>query len=236
MWHEPYKLGVNDETSATWLKSVTTPKNNTTDAGSQRPSADWLYGMDGMDFGLLNFTAQTARLIVKIDQGSTTSLPEIDLDGQVLGSKPSGHARASGVLKKMLRHDAAWARLSLCFTEEQCREYHFWDRATVYAPDGAPIAAITVPVSYFMGQPERLGEFVVLSSNAEPTPDENCKETSEGLDCGTIKHIDGCCHVQSHNIMLVEWEEGIAYRRGLGTVGIDAWLNIETKEKRIVLG
>lgn len=48
----------------------------------------------------------------------------------------------------------------------------------------------------------------MISSTAE-TPDENCKEISGGLDCGTIKHIDGCYHVQSHNIMLVEWEAAL---------------------------
>ncbi|ROV90982.1 hypothetical protein VSDG_07683 [Cytospora chrysosperma] len=86
IWHEPYKLGDNDETSATWLKSVTTSKTNTADAGHQSPSTDWLSGVDGMDFGLLNFTAKTARLTIKIDQDSSTSLPETDLDGEMPGN------------------------------------------------------------------------------------------------------------------------------------------------------
>lgn len=111
-----------------------------------------------------------------------------------------------------------------------------WNIATVYGPNGDLIAMLEVPVSFFRGQPERLGEFVVLSSNTEVVSDERCRILSGGLDCGTIKHIDGCRHIESHNIMLIEWTEGIAYRRALGRVSVELWQNVETKEKSIVLG
>lgn len=80
-------------------------------------------------------------------------------------------------------------------------------------------------------------EFLLLSANASEEADETCLAVEGGLDCGTIKHIDMCEHIQSYNIMLIEWSRDIAYRRGLGIIGKDEWeRNVETQEKMIVLG
>lgn len=80
-------------------------------------------------------------------------------------------------------------------------------------------------------------EFLLLSANASEEADETCIAVEGGLDCGTIKHIDMCEHIQSYNIMLIEWSGDVAYRRGLGIIGKDEWeRNVETQETTIVLG
>lgn len=80
-------------------------------------------------------------------------------------------------------------------------------------------------------------EFLLLSANASEETDETCIAVEEGLDCGTVKHIDMCEHIQSYNIMLIEWSGDVAYRRGLGIIGKDEWeRNVETQEKTIILG
>lgn len=79
-------------------------------------------------------------------------------------------------------------------------------------------------------------EFLLLSANASEEADETCIAVEGGLDCGTIKHIDMCEHIESYNIMLIEWTGDVAYRRGLGIIGKDEWeRNVETQEKTIIL-
>lgn len=116
--------------------------------------------------------------------------------------------------------------------------YYNWVHATAYTPDGTCIANLKDFGCVFNGKPEILGEFVVLSLNAEVvSEDETCKLLPPNDQvCKTMSHAGGCKHIQSHNIMLIEWSQGIAHRRGLGTVEVGAWENVETREKKIVLG
>lgn len=86
---------------------------------------------------------------------------------------------------------------------------------------------------------EYLCEFLLLSANAREESDENCIKAGVegGLDCGLIKHIDGCEHIQSYNIMLIEWSGDVAYRRGLGVIGKAEWdRNAQTEERTVILG
>ena len=94
-----------------------------------------------------------------------------------------------------------------------------------------------VRLKFFNGKTGQTGEFVLLSSNAEPISDVVCKTvTLNDPDCGNIRHIHGCHHIQSYNIMLLEWHEGFACRGGLGMVSKAAWDKIETTKKTIILG
>ena len=92
-----------------------------------------------------------------------------------------------------------------------------------------------IPFQFFGESSECLGEFVLLSSNARHESNEACKKMV-GPDCGTIKHMNGCSHIESHNIMLIERCQHIAYRRGLLTVRKEEWVKVRTQKKTIILG
>lgn len=123
------------------------------------------------------------------------------------------------------------------YTCPDCDIDHIRTRATIRSPKGRSIAGLDVPVSFFKGTPERLGELVMLSSITNGQFDEDCKVLEGSLDCDKkVQHVDGCSHILCHYIMLIEWVQQIAYRRGLCKIGSDAWKQIETQEKIIVLG
>ena len=103
--------------------------------------------------------------------------------------------------------------------------------AIIYSPERKQIGMLFVPFQFFDGKSERTGEFILLSSNAEPKVDGKCKKVIEG-----VEHVKGCTHIQSRNIMLIEWDGNIAYRRGLLTVEKELWDDVETAIKTIVLG
>ena len=108
--------------------------------------------------------------------------------------------------------------------------------AIIYSPERKPIGKLIVPFQFFNEKSERTGEFVLLSSNAEPKVDVKCKLVIEGDDRGGVEHVKGCSHIQSRNIMLIEWDGDVAYRRGLATIYKAIWDDIETEIKTIVLG
>ena len=108
--------------------------------------------------------------------------------------------------------------------------------ATIHIPSGEGIGTVELPDSFFDGKKERFGELILLSSNAAPEYDETCKAVKEGHDYGNIMHSRGCEHIESHNVMLIEWKGDIARRRGLGTVSKEGWGKVETCEKHITLG
>ena len=111
-----------------------------------------------------------------------------------------------------------------------------WVLASIHSLEGEQIGMLEVPILFFNKKSERSGEFVLLSSNAEKESDGRCKEVSEGLDCDTIRHVNGCRHIQSRNIMLIESDGDIAYRRALGKVGKKDWKHVKTQSKTIILG
>ena len=108
--------------------------------------------------------------------------------------------------------------------------------ATIYPPQGKQIGMLRVPFSFFNEKSERTSEVVLLSSNAERESDRNCKKITREVDCGRFEHVKGCRHIQSRNIMLIEWDRNIAYRRGLGTVDKNSWKDVKTEIKEIMLG
>ncbi|CAK7225925.1 hypothetical protein SCUCBS95973_006029 [Sporothrix curviconia] len=113
--------------------------------------------------------------------------------------------------------------------------------ATVRSANGSVLGAVDVPLTFFKDEAESTtGEFLLMSSNAWPrsAADERCHvEPNSG--CLQVKHLRGCAHISTHNLMLVEWDKGVAYRRAMLDMGKVVWdgLAPETKAKKtIVLG
>ena len=204
-WHEPHKFG--DETSTTYLKSVSLKDGG--DKHEKIASSDLLNRYtserDVMDYGVLQFTAQTAVLTLRQAEERSDSLGTM-----IPGDEAQRYKRHVRVNR--------------------------WVEATIHSPQGKQIGMLLVPFPFFNEKSERTGEFVLLSSNAERKSDGNCKEISKGVDCGRFEHVKGCAHIQSRNIMLIEWDGDIAYRRGLGTVDKNDWKDVKTEIKQIVLG
>lgn len=108
----------------------------------------------------------------------------------------------------------------------------------VYSPQKECILKLLVPSYFFQGHQERIGELILLSSGTEEVTDEVCQSDDEvtGLDCGSIRHVSGCKHIKSHNLMLIERRGGIAYRVDIGEMERRHWDGLETREETIVLG
>ncbi|KAF2102269.1 HET-domain-containing protein [Rhizodiscina lignyota] len=195
-WHEPFKLG--DEASEEFLKSVYPLADSTNDKHWQELVVRPIETSEtqAIDYGLLHFTALTAKLTLRPSQPTT----------HVLGSNDS----------LPLGADTPWA--------------------TIYASNGDSIGETMAPLILFNEDSERVGEFVLLSSTVVDEADEACRETAAGLDHGKIIHVHGCSHIESRNVMLIEWSGQIAYRRGLSSVRKEDWAKVETQQKTIILG
>jgi len=96
------------------------------------------------------------------------------------------------------------------------------------------LASSTFLSPLFRRKLERLGDFVLLSSNADSESDDICQAPSvrTNLDDPQIKHVAGCRHIQSRNIMLIQWHGDVACRVGLSKVGEEEWKKIETRAAR----
>lgn len=110
-------------------------------------------------------------------------------------------------------------------------------RASVTSTRGDPIGHIMVSESFLGSNPERTGDFILLSSNAEDDCDDFCKEDPlDKLDNGCIKHVPECKHIRSRNVMLIQWTHGIARRVGITTIELAAWAEVQTTPREIILG
>ncbi|KAL8909783.1 MAG: hypothetical protein Q9171_004902 [Xanthocarpia ochracea] len=205
-WHEPLKFG--DDSSAIYPKPISL--KGVADRGEDKLNSSFLFGSTSephiMDYGFLHFTAQTAVLTLRWGEERSDSSDT---------SEEDGHKTDSDEIEDLENH---------------------WVPATIHTPNGKRIGMLDVPSVLFDKSSERYGEFVLLSSNAEKSSSEECKEVSAGIDCATINHVNGCTHIQSRNIMLIEFDGNIAYRRAIGRVGKEDWEDVETQIKTIVLG
>ena len=113
---------------------------------------------------------------------------------------------------------------------------NFYCPAIIHTPEGKEIGMLDVPSQFFNMMSERSGEFVLLSSNAEKKASGRCAKASGRLDCGAIKHVHECEHIQSRNIMLIESHGNIAYRRAIAEVWKEDWTYVTTQIKTIILG
>ena len=195
-WHAPLKLG--DNAAASFLDS-TCSKGVANDHGKGLQIsllAGSASASDGMDYGLLHFTARTTVLTLRRIAESTA---EEALIVEIVDNRV---------------------------------------KATIHSFGGKQIGILAVPRPLFNKTSECSKEFVLLSSNAEEKSDECCQKVGEGdvRGCSSINHVRGCSHIQSLNIMLIEWEGDIAYRRALGRVEKKNWKDIETQSKTIILG
>ena len=114
--------------------------------------------------------------------------------------------------------------------------WDYWVRATICSPQEKQIGSLFIPSHFFNEKSERTGEVILLSSNAEKKSNGECTEVIEGDDGGGFKHVKGCGHVQSRNIMLIERKGNIAYRLGLCKIDKKDWDDVKTETKTIVLG
>ena len=240
-WHEPLKFG--DETSNKYLKTISLKDRG--DRHEEKPSNDLLAGSKSerevMDYGFLHFTAQTAVLTLKKRSGSFGTRTK-----EVLRGVMRAPILMSISLNRMFRAMHALAMKYVLGraivngdkadrNKGKTLEDH-WVQATIHSPQGKQIGMLPVPGQFFNVKSERAGEFVLLSTNAERKSDGECKEIIDGADHRGFEHFKGCKHIRSRNIMLIEWDGNVAYRRGLGEVDKESWEDIETEMKTIVLG
>ena len=174
--------------------------------------------VDIMDYGPLIFLAQTALLLLKRAYQANGELT--GEDGNNADEKPGDES-----------------------SQKPPSPINYWVEATVHCPvTGEKITRLKVPVTFFNGNSERLGELVLLSTNFSNT-DDLFKPTEDGAKpTDKIRwpaiHKDGCRCPGSHNVMLIEWDGAVAYRRTIGTVRHDHWMKVESQwqVKMIVLG
>ena len=95
---------------------------------------------------------------------------------------------------------------------------------------------MNVPARFFRGKRDKIGEVILLSSNVEMGTGKNCCNTTNSEFGCYETHISGCTQIQSYNIMLIEWDRGIARRQSIGTVMKEDWRKVETRTKLIALG
>ena len=218
-WHEPLKF--NDNSMASYLQrdEACSPKT-IVGRGEDGPNASLLArstsGLDIMDYGLLHFTAQTTMLNLRRSKDDNAS-PKIDeaqtecgIDSNQVYRKNSNEGVAVLVKDR-------------------------WIKASIQSRRGTQIGTIKVPLSLFDKQSDFAAEFVLISSHAEKISDEKCKKVVGDLDCGTIVHVHDCKHIQSRNLMLIEWDGDITYRQGICKIAKD-WTDISTQTRTIVLG
>ncbi|KAF5010364.1 hypothetical protein FDECE_3480 [Fusarium decemcellulare] len=180
-WHESVKLG--QEMPAAYQKSLSPSR-----AGK---AIDLLSSTsDISDYGLLHFTAQTAKLILSYEEA----------DGE-----ESGEELPENVL------------------------------AQLQTSTGETMTTILVPSRLFSISSKVSCESILLSSNAEDESDEVCTSL-EGPDCGCVAHVRGCHHVTSQNVMLIEWEENVAFRVALAKIDKEHWSKVDTRTITILLG
>ena len=208
-WHAP--LNFDDETLATYLEPVSLKDGG--NIHDRKPMIDLLAGptpeRDIMDYGFLRFTAQTTVLTLRREEEKSE-----DIGARIKRARDGDEA--DGYKRKSLRD--------------------YWVRATICSSQEKQIGMLTVSSHYFDEKSERTGEVILLSSKAEKKSDGKCIEVTEGDDLGKNEHVKGCRHVQSRNIMLIEREGNIAYRRGVCEIDKKDWEDVKTETKTIILG
>ncbi|KAI4143281.1 MAG: hypothetical protein L6R39_004640 [Caloplaca ligustica] len=233
-WHEPLKI--EDKTSTAYLKSISLKgvASSYDDNLNTSLLAEPTSRLNFMDYGLLHFTAQTAVLILTRaeesggDRGTRKSWMLGGDRGALLFPSPKEILRAIHALALRCVLGRATAKESRATSE--------WVPTTIHNPRGKRIGVLDVPTLFFNNKSKRLGEFVLLSSNAEEKADERCTMVDGGVDYNTYIHVHGCGHIESRNVMLIEWDGNVAYRRALGKIEREDWKEVKTQTKTIVLG
>ncbi|EON66273.1 hypothetical protein W97_05666 [Coniosporium apollinis CBS 100218] len=215
-WNDSFKQ--DDQTSAAYLNTTLSDDRANQQKHQENVNLLSVSAPDFMGYGLLQFTAQTAVLNLRWKRGASVASTETGTS--IPGGCLEGEGKPDGDGSRVESKPCPFRRIG----------------ATIHSLTGELIGKLNVPLVFFGDKSERSGEFVLLSSNAEEQSSETCKKLIDGVDCGTIKHVNGCMHIRSRNVMLVEWVGDIAYRRALGQVEVDGWAKIKTQEKEIILG
>ncbi|KAF7536419.1 hypothetical protein G7054_g4550 [Neopestalotiopsis clavispora] len=186
-----------------------------------------------IQYKYLHFSANMARLTVKLVENSK------DSDTGSEGNDKEPRHLLGPWWKRLFKFDRLQEAMSSLS--------HFWKSREVAAPkeilrqatiilSGEEIGRFRVPEDYMRNDSERLGQFVLLSSNTQDKSDDHCIVSSSPLDCGNIIHLRNCDHIVSHNVMLVEWHGRIAYRRALVSINKEDWAKVEVRKRDVILG
>ncbi|KAK4209124.1 HET-domain-containing protein [Rhypophila decipiens] len=206
-WHEPIMLGTEDSKGKEKAESSSYYCYFTVE---EYRALRETYGAwkGAMDYGLLQFTAQTTQLLVTVrdDWRSRHWRRDWGL------SEFWGNIADSGIRPGWGRGDV----LVGC---------------AITSLSGDEMAEAIVPLSFFGFESERVGEFVLL-----PEADRRCAAWAGDPELDKTRHGDGCRPVKSYNLMLVERQGKISYRQAICRVGQEHWDKIVTTEKRIILG
>jgi hypothetical protein len=138
--------------------------------------------IDTMQYGLLQFTAQSSTLTLKRMEGKDRVTKE---DRELRGGEDTASTEA--VPENIVSSEV---------------EKTTWVVATVHAPDEEEIGLIETLSDLFGNNSECSAEVILLSSNADCVFDESCKRQTEA-DIGCVQHVYGCDHVRSRNISVV---------------------------------
>lgn len=263
IWHDA--IGLEDPRYKTLIHATkSADQAGDKDSLPEMITPDWLSGVEAVDFGLLHLTAESAHLRVRWTKYEWTQWSYatiFSIDGDEIG-----HLRINSSVAELQGERGPISGLSHHSGEssddespgngttgsrdeneeviDSEQEDRAGDRRGSSSQDIVQeISDDQVSASGSSDdsgeEVEYLCEFLLLSANAREESDENCIKAGVegGLDCGTIKHIDGCEHIQSYNIMLIEWSGDVAYRRGLGVIGKAEWdRNAQTEQRRVILG
>ena len=222
-WHGPFEF--KNKTSIVHSKPVSSDEFSNRSKAQLGASilAGTISKSDVMSYGSLHFTAQTAVSTIRwADEDKYCNDDFLDNLTMLLEEAAADEAGEdpNKIERQKIRVDSLLGNT--------------WAKATIQSPTEEEIGTLTVPIDLFKNGPEHSGELVLLSSNAEGEPDEICQQLA-GTNGGNCKHVRGCKHVQSRNVMLIERDGNVAFRRGLGIVEKDGWDKIETEVKETVL-
>ena len=95
---------------------------------------------------------------------------------------------------------------------------------------------LPVPSQFLDRKSECASEFVLLSSNAEKQYNRESKKVTNRANYKGFEYVEGCKHIWLRNIMLIERDRDIAYRRSFGEVDQETWEDNKTEVKILVLG
>ncbi|KAI1464311.1 uncharacterized protein F4812DRAFT_467958 [Daldinia caldariorum] len=146
--------------------------------------------------------------------GQSSSLPKDISDTSQLASPLFKVAQGEGILDYgLLQFTAQTAKLRFKQTSKQ-ETKNKWVKAKAYCLWGRYIGKLTITSSFFGDKSKRVGECVLLSTN-------------------TFRY---CPLNKTHNVMLIERDGDMAYRKGLGAIKKNVWARVKAKSKRMVLG
>lgn len=107
---------------------------------------------------------------------------------------------------------------------------------TIHLLSGKMIGDIPLPERVLKSQEECEGEFILLSAFKGMRGKLICNDDTLAKSNGDTFHVPGCKHSPPYNIMLIFWEDHIAYRIALAKISKQDWEEANPRSKRVILG